>query len=110
MMELQDNMPSIIEMSQHLGTASEAPLAAPPTPAPTAPPESQTPVLPTFVYALGRIEPRFPTLALEKEFAQVTGRAETAGTEREALQSVLSDRSNRYLARQLCWVFSIEGL
>jgi hypothetical protein len=40
----------------------------------------------------------------------VTGRAETAGTEQEALQSVLSGRSNRYLARQLCWVFAIEGL
>jgi hypothetical protein len=110
MMELQDSMRSIVEMSQHLGTGSEAPLAAPPSPAPTAPPESQAPVLPTFVYALGRIQPRFPTLALEKEFAQVTGRAETAGTEQEALQSVLSGRSNRYLARQLCWVFAIEGL
>jgi PatG C-terminal len=66
---------------------------------------------PSFVYTLGQIEPRFPSLAVEKEFAQVTGRAETAGlTDREALQAVLSDRANRYLARQLCWVFVIEGL
>src|SRR5688572_9482706 len=28
---------------------------------------------PAFVYALGQIEPRFPTLAVEKEFAQVVG-------------------------------------
>jgi hypothetical protein len=64
-----------------------------------------------YVYALGRVEPRFPSLALEKEFAQATGRAETTGlTDRQALQSVLSERQNRYLARQLCYVLTIEGL
>jgi hypothetical protein len=41
---------------------------------------------PAYVYAIGRIEPRFPTLSAEKEFAQATGRAETAGlTDRQAL-------------------------
>ena len=66
---------------------------------------------PSFVYALGRVEPRFPSLALEKEFAQATGRADTTGlTDRQALQALLSERANRYLARQLCWVFTIEGL
>ncbi len=65
----------------------------------------------SFVYAVGQIEPRFPSLAIEKEFVQVTGRADAAGlTDREALQTVLADRANRYLARQLCWVFVIEGL
>ncbi len=64
-----------------------------------------------YVYALGRIEPRFPRLAAEKEFAQATGRAETAGlTDRQALHAVLSQRHNRYLVRQLCWVLTIEGL
>jgi cyclic patellamide precursor peptide PatG len=64
-----------------------------------------------FVYALGRIEPRFPSLAVEKEFAQVAGRADAAGlTDRQTLQAVLADRSNRYLARQCCWVLGIEGL
>jgi hypothetical protein len=64
-----------------------------------------------YVYALGRIEPRFPRLEVEKEFAQVTGRANTAGlTDRQALQAVLSQRHNRYLVRKLCWVFTIEGL
>jgi len=66
---------------------------------------------PAFIYALGRIEPRFPSLAAEKEFAQATGRAETAGlTDRQALQSVLAERQNRYLVRSLCWVLTIEGL
>lgn len=65
----------------------------------------------TYVYAMGNIEPRFPTLALEKEFAQVTGRTETKGlTDWQAFHSVLSKRENRYLVRQMCWVMSIEGL
>lgn len=66
---------------------------------------------PLYVYALGKIEPRFPSPAVEREFAQVTGRAETTGlTNRQTLQSALSQRPNRYLARQLCWVLTIEGL
>jgi PatG C-terminal len=66
---------------------------------------------PSFVYAIGRVEPRFPSLAVEKEFAQATGRADAAGlTDREALQAVLADRANRYLVRQLCWVFLVGGL
>jgi hypothetical protein len=65
----------------------------------------------SYVYALGRIEPRFPSPALEKEFAQVIGRTQTKGkTDREAMQAVLSARENRYLARQLCWVLTLQGL
>jgi hypothetical protein len=66
---------------------------------------------PSYVYALGRIEPRFPSLAVEKEFAQVAGRAETANlTDHQAVQALLAERENRYLARQLCWVLTTEGL
>jgi PatG Domain len=64
-----------------------------------------------YVYAIGRIEPRFPRPSVQKEFAQATGRANTAGlTDRQAAQEVLIQRQNRYLVRQLCWVMSIEGL
>jgi hypothetical protein len=50
-------------------------------------------------------------MSVEKEFAQATGRAATAGlTDRQALQTVLSKRENRYLVRQLCWVMAIEGI
>jgi len=63
------------------------------------------------IYAVGQIDIRFPSLSVEKEFAQATGRAQTAGlSDRQALQSVVSERRNRYLARQLCWVFTIEGI
>jgi hypothetical protein len=68
---------------------------------------------PPYVYAIGTIEPRFPSLALEKESAQATGRAaeDTAGlTDRETIYSVLSDSANRYLARQMCFVMTIQGL
>lgn len=64
-----------------------------------------------FVYAIGRVEARFPNLAAEKEFAQATGRTETAGkTDQQTFHAVLSHRENRYLVRQLCWVLTIQGL
>jgi hypothetical protein len=63
-----------------------------------------------YIFAMGRVEPRFPSLGIEKEYAQATGRAETAGlTDPEAFAAVLSERANRYLARQVCWVLTIEG-
>src|SRR2546429_5201714 len=56
---------------------------------------------PSYIFAIGRIEMRFPILAVEKEFAQATGRADTAGmTDRATFQAVLSERANRYIARQ----------
>jgi hypothetical protein len=65
---------------------------------------------PSYIYALGQIESRFPTLAIEKEFAQATARTGTKGkTDRQAFHAVLSQSENRYLARELCWVFSIQG-
>jgi hypothetical protein len=65
----------------------------------------------SFVYAIGRIEARFPRLSAEKEFVQATGRAETAGqTDQQAFYNVLSQPENRYLARQMCWVLSVQGL
>jgi hypothetical protein len=65
----------------------------------------------TFVYALGRVQVRFPNVSVEKELAQATGRADTAGqTDSQALHSVLSQRENRYIARQLCWIMTVQGL
>ena len=65
----------------------------------------------SYVYAIGRVEARFPNIAAEKEFAQATGRTETAGkTDQQTFHTVLSKRENRYLVRQLCWVLTIQGL
>lgn len=66
---------------------------------------------PLYVYAIGKIEARFPNLAVEKEFAQATKRADTAGkTDQQTFHAVLSQRENRYLVRQLCWVLTIQGM
>ena len=92
--------------------SSDVALAAPDseTPCPTCSASAASVAL-SFVYAIGRIEARFPSLAAEKEFAQATGRADTAGkTDQQTFHAVLSQRENRYLARQLCWVLTIQGL
>jgi hypothetical protein len=82
---------------------------AQPAPCPTCGAAAGSPA--SYIYALGQIETRFPRPSVEKELAQATGRAETAGsTDRQAFQSVLSQRENRYLARQLCWVLTVQGL
>jgi hypothetical protein len=66
---------------------------------------------PAYVYAIGRVEVRFPSIAVEKEFAQATARTETTGkTDQQSFHAVLSQREHRYLARQLCWVFTVQGL
>jgi hypothetical protein len=66
---------------------------------------------PSWVYALGNIEARFPSVSVEKEFAQATGREKTSAlTDRQALHTVLSKPENRYLVRQICFVMTVEGL
>ena len=65
----------------------------------------------SFIYAVGRVEPRFPSLAIEKEYAQIIGRESTGGlTDRQTLREALSMRHNRYLVRQMCWVLIVGGL
>jgi hypothetical protein len=92
-----------------IGVADSSPGPATANPAPVAQAPDMAQV--GYVYAIGRVEPRFPSLAVEKEFAQAVGRGDTAGlTDHEALQRTLSATSNRYLARRLCWVFLVENL
>ena len=68
-------------------------------------------VAPSWVYAIGNIEARFPSVSVEKEVAQATGRDKTSGlTDRQALHTVLSKPENRYLVRQCCFVMTVEGL
>jgi hypothetical protein len=89
------------------GSAATRP-SPPPEPCPTC---GGGPASASFVYAIGRVEARFPNLSAEKEFAQATGRAETAGkTDQQTFHAVLSKRENRYLVRQVCWVLTIQGL
>ncbi|MFE7332700.1 hypothetical protein ACFU8W_49350 [Streptomyces sp. NPDC057565] len=70
-----------------------------------------TPTPPAFVYAMGQIESRIPDLGVEQELAQSLMRTETNGmTDRQVLSDVLSRPENRYLARQMCYVLTIQGL
>jgi PatG C-terminal len=74
-------------------------------------PQPAAPQQPSYVYALGQIDARYPTLGVEKEVAQVASLLETHGLhERQVLKKVISDEKNRYLVRQLCWLFLVEGL
>jgi len=64
-----------------------------------------------YVYAVGAIEARFPSLDVEKELRQVVTDADTRGiSESELLYAVLSRGENLYLAREMCWVFQIAGV
>jgi PatG C-terminal len=85
--------------------------AAAENPAASFPADGAVPQNSIFIYALGQVQARFPSPAVEKEFAQVAGQAMTKGqTDRQVIASILSDRANRYLVREMCWVFVIEGL
>ncbi|MFJ7200018.1 MULTISPECIES: hypothetical protein [unclassified Streptomyces] len=66
---------------------------------------------PHFLYAIGQIDCRFPNQGTEKEFAQALGRTETKGlTDSQAMREVLTLPENRYLARQVTYVLSIQGV
>jgi hypothetical protein len=66
---------------------------------------------PSCIYVLGHIEPRFPTLALEKEARQATARAGASKeTDREIMAKLLRDPANKYIVRRLCWVLSVLGV
>lgn len=64
-----------------------------------------------FVYAIGQIDVRFPSLGVEREFLQANQGIDTrALSDPQARHKVLAERRNRYLVRQLCWVLTISGV
>lgn len=66
---------------------------------------------PAYVYAIGSIEARFPSLSVEKEFAQATrGGGSASHNDQQTFRMVLDEPGNRYLARQLCWVLTVRGM
>jgi hypothetical protein len=96
-------------------TAAQDAVTGPPGPTGEAPcPTCASSGVPTpvaYVYAIGQVEARFPSVSVEKEFAQASGRAESAGqTDQQMFYNVLSKPENRYLARKMCWVFIVQGL
>lgn len=64
-----------------------------------------------YIYSLGKIQPRFPSVGIEKEFIQATSRNDATGlTDNQTMHAILTEPQNRYLARKLCWILTIEGL
>jgi hypothetical protein len=107
-METTEAPPPAIEKSP-AGVQMAGPTCGAPAGQPASPCSSSIPL--QYVYAIGKIQPRFPSLGVEKEFAQATSRSDTKGlTDRQALHTVLTEPQNRYLVQLLCWVFTIEGL
>jgi len=76
--------------------------------------------MPSFVYVLGRIIPKFPSESVEKEYRQAIAREgsekskarskKDSLTEDETKKVLLTDPQYRYLARQMCWVLTVQGL
>jgi len=66
---------------------------------------------PSFIYAIGTIEARFPSMGVEKEFVQAVKEGKTANlTDRQVLYEIMSQENNRYLAREVCFVFTVESM
>ena len=66
---------------------------------------------PAFVFALGSVEVQFPDPALEQEIRDVAAMTGVTGQENSPawLYNVLRDPAARYVARQLCYLFTVEG-
>jgi PatG Domain len=74
-------------------------------------PAAAPPPPPSFVYAIGRIAARFPSIDIEKELQQAARQSETANlTDSQVLCEVLSRPENAYIAREMCWVFTVQGV
>lgn len=65
----------------------------------------------TYVYVLGQVEARFPNRSIEKEYVQLIERSKSINLEhQQAFYAVLSQPENRYLARMISWVLTMEGV
>ncbi|MEU0950156.1 hypothetical protein ABZ379_47050 [Streptomyces canus] len=65
----------------------------------------------SYVFAIGQIRAQSRNPGVEKEFAQVVGATDTRGlTTDEVLREVLARPENRYLARQMQYVLTIQGV
>lgn len=115
-MEDQDQSSSLIEASGEEALNEEPILPVQVTREATPEPARVQPDMtesddPSYVYALGQIDARYPSLGVEKEFDQVAALINTTGlTERQVLKRIISDQQNAYLLRSLCWLLLVQGL
>ncbi|WP_217177305.1 hypothetical protein [Streptomyces sp. AC495_CC817] len=66
---------------------------------------------PGYVYVLGQVRAVFPDLSVQHEFSQVAAAGGARDpSDADTVHRVLSAPENRYLARQMCYVLSVQGL
>jgi hypothetical protein len=66
-----------------------------------------------YIYAIGEVQARFPSLDIEKEFLQLLTPDDTktpGSTFEQRLYNVLSRPENLYFAREMAWAFLIEDV
>ncbi|MEE1766245.1 hypothetical protein [Streptomyces sp. SP18BB07] len=66
---------------------------------------------PGYVYVIGQVRAVFPDLSVQHEFLQAAGAGGAHdASDADAVHRVLSAPENRYLARQMCYVLSVQGV
>jgi PatG C-terminal len=101
-------VPSVTAAGPGPASSISCPTCAPPNPALSA--QVNPTGLRQPVYAVGGLTPQFASIAVEKEFAQLSGGAHQGDQiDLGILQELLRNPDNAYLGRHLCWVFASEG-
>jgi hypothetical protein len=90
------------------GRAASAAAGAAQVPCPTCAQAVLEPQIEQFVYAIGKLEVRLPTIGIEREFRRCArGEEGRTPSRSERMHSVL--RANHYLASKVCYLLSIGG-
>ena len=65
--------------------------------------------IPSYIYALGRIQAQFPSSSVENLYKEVIFQKFGPDAENKSLFEVLSMPEHLFLAKQICWVLTIDG-
>jgi PatG Domain len=62
------------------------------------------------VLAVGRVRSSFPNLGLQREYAEAAGADPEALVASNDLKELISQDEYRYLAHQMCWMFTVQSV
>src|SRR5262245_45865837 len=65
--------------------------------------------LQSYVWAIGKIRPAFPSLSVKKEYDQAVIPLRTRLPDYALPFAVLTQGQNLYIAREMCWILQIDG-
>ena len=102
-------LPSVAATNSGLVSSVNCPTCAPPNPSPAA--QGNIAGSSQYVYAAGLLAPQFESEAVAREFAQIS-RGAHQGDQIDVglLQELMRSPENVYLARHLCWIYTVGGL